>query len=390
MSSEDLHNRELSILNVIAEALNREVDLKRTVQVALRHVAELLDLQTAWIFLLDHETDKTYLAASQNLPAGLVDDPSRMQGGCYCLDTYQAGDLGGAANVNIITCTRLNGLVKDGLANGTGGLRYHASIPLYARDKQLGVLNVASTDWRELSAEDLRLLYIVGDFLGVALERSLIFMRCAEVGAVEERNRLAREIHDTVAQGLTAITLQLETADALLEAGQKPERLGQIIKQAMNLTRANLNEVRRSVLDLRAASLEGKSMVEAITDLVQHYGEQWGLSIEFDLSHANHPLPIRLEIGLYRVVQEALTNIHRHAEATAVQGTLVTLPDKVQLTISDNGKGFDVVQVTTHKGRYGLIGMNERVRILGGSLTLQSSPATGTQIEIEIPLDKKS
>lgn len=390
MSSEDLHNRELAILNIIAEALNHEVDLKRTVQVALRHVAELLDLQTAWIFLLDHETGTTYLAASQNLPAGLADDPSRMQGSCYCLDTYQTGDLGGAANVNIITCSRLKGLVKDGLANGTGGLRYHASIPLYARDKRLGVLNVASVDWRELSAEDLRLLYIVGDFLGVALERSLIFMRCAEVGAVEERNRLAREIHDTVAQGLTAISLQLETADALLESGQNLEQVGQVIKQAINLTRANLNEVRRSVLDLRAAPLEGKSMVEALKDLVQTYAEQWELPIEFDLSYAIHPLPIRLEIGLYRIVQEALTNIHRHAEASLVQGQLVTMPNMVRLVIEDNGKGFDVSQVVTNKGRYGLVGMNERVRLLGGYLKLHSSPKAGTQIEIEIPLEKKS
>lgn len=389
MSSEDLHNRELAILNIIAEALNHEVDLKRTVQVALRHVAELLDLQTAWIFLLDHETSTTYLAASQNLPAGLADDPSRMQGSCYCLDTYQMGDLGGAANVNTITCSRLKGLVKDGLANGTGGLRYHASIPLYARDKRLGVLNVASVDWRELSAEDLRLLYIVGDFLGVALERSLIFMRCAEVGAVEERNRLAREIHDTVAQGLTAISLQLETADALLESGQNLEQVGQVIKQAIHLTRANLNEVRRSVLDLRAAPLEGKSMVEALKDLVQTYAEQWELPIEFDLSHATHPLPIRLEIGLYRIVQEALTNIHRHAEASLVQGQLVTMPDMVRLVIEDDGKGFDVSQVVTNKGRYGLVGMNERVRLLGGYLKLHSSPKAGTQIEIEIPLEKK-
>ncbi len=100
---------------------------------------------------------------------------------------------------NVVTCSRLKNLV-----DGTDGLRYHASIPLYAHGKQLGVLNVASTDWRELSQEDLQLLYTVGDLLGIAVERARLFARSAHLGALEERNRLARELHDTLAQGLTA------------------------------------------------------------------------------------------------------------------------------------------------------------------------------------------
>jgi two-component system, NarL family, sensor kinase len=93
------------------------------------------------------------LAASLNLPPALANAPQRMEGSCYCLDTFRAGDLDGAANLNVVTCSRLRWL-----EDGTGGLRYHASIPLYAHGKQLGVLNVASPDGRQLSAADLRLL----------------------------------------------------------------------------------------------------------------------------------------------------------------------------------------------------------------------------------------
>lgn len=101
----------------------------------------------------------------QNLPPALVHNPSLMEGDCYCLRTYREGDLEGAANVNVVTCSRIKNLV-----DGTDGLRYHASIPLYASDNtRLGVLNVASEDWRELSAEDLRLLYTVGDLLSIAV-----------------------------------------------------------------------------------------------------------------------------------------------------------------------------------------------------------------------------
>lgn len=89
-------------------------------------------------------TGESYVAAAQNRPPALANNLHRMEGHCYCLDTYRAGDREGAANVNVVTCSRLKGLVA-----GTGGLRYHASIPLYAHGKKLGVLNVASTDWRQ-------------------------------------------------------------------------------------------------------------------------------------------------------------------------------------------------------------------------------------------------
>ena len=171
-------NRELSILNAIAEALNREVDLSGALQVSLAQVAKLLDLQAGWIWLLREDTGKSYLAATLNLPPALASPPQRMEGTCYCLDTFRAGDLDGAANVNVVTCSRLKSL-----ADGTGGLQYHASIPLYAHGKQLGVLNLASPDWRQLSAGDLRLLYTVGDLVSIAVERARLFARQADFGA---------------------------------------------------------------------------------------------------------------------------------------------------------------------------------------------------------------
>jgi len=218
------------------------------------------------------------------------------------------GNLDGAANVNVITCSRL-----EKLADGTDGLRYHASIPLYARGKNLGVLNVASRDWRRLTPEDLRLLYTIGDMLSIAVKRARLFARSAEFGAAVERNRLAREIHDTLAQGLAGIALHLETADALLEAGSDPHKARLALRQTWHLTQANLDEARQSVLNLRAAPLEGQTLPGALADLASTSRTRVGLQVSFTAKAEAHTLPLRIENGLLRIAQEALANVVQHA-----------------------------------------------------------------------------
>jgi len=368
-------NAELSIINSMAQALNRSVDLSQALHATLAQVADLLDLQTGWVWLLREDDGQAYLATAQNLPPALANNPHKMEGSCYCLDTYRDGDLAGAANVNVVTCSRLKNLV-----DGTDGLRYHASIPLYAHGKHMGVLNVASADWRQLSPDDLQLLYTVGDMLGIAVERARLFERSAQVGAVEERNRLAREIHDTLAQGLTAVSLQLESADALLEAGADPARVRQMVQQALALTRANLEEARRSVLDLRAAPLAGRTLVEALALLA----EAASLPVDLLVTGGSQPLPPRVETGVYRLAQEAINNACRHAQASQIVVQLVATPQMVTLTVEDDGRGFDLADVSG--SRFGLVGLNERVRLLNGRFHIESTPGKGTRIEAELPL----
>jgi two-component system NarL family sensor kinase len=251
-------NRELFVLSTIAEALNKEVVLEQSLQTALGHIADLFGLLTGWIFLQREDTNEFYLAAAQDLPPALAANAcGLMDGDCTCLDSYLQGGLDNRKRVNVITCSRL-----EDLMDGTNGLRYHASIPLYAHQKPLGVLNVASAEshWWVLSSDDLPLLHTVGDLLSIAIERTRLFAQSTQLGMIEERNRLAREIHDTLAQGLTGIALQLESADALLEVGANTQTVRNTIKHALDLTRANLESARRSVLDLRAAPLEGRHL----------------------------------------------------------------------------------------------------------------------------------
>lgn len=379
--TEDRHIFELSIISKIAQALNGSVDLHQALQTTLGHVAELLNLETGWIWLLNGETGASYLAAEQNLPPALAQSPARMEGSCYCLDSYRAGDMAGAANINVVSCSRLRNLVDD-----TGGLTYHASVPLYAHGKQMGVLNVASSDWRELSGDELRLLHTIGDMLGIAVERAGLFERSQELGAVKERNRLAREIHDTLAQGFAAISLQLDAADALLEsrAVDSSSQLQTLIGRAMKVAQENLAEARRSVMDLRATPLKGASLSQAMQKLANDLSVEHGLDTKLRATGSDIPLPSAMETSLYRIVQEALTNICNHAGANKANINLAVTPSEVKLTIQDDGSGFDPKLVESD--RYGVIGMNERAKLLGGTLELESILKSGTLITVTVPI----
>lgn len=369
-------NRELSIINAIAEALNREVDLFRALNTALAKMTELFNLHTAWVWLQREDTGATYLAAALNLPPALT--PSRMEGTCFCLDTYRLGEMEGASNVSIITCSRLKNLV-----DGTRGLRFHVSVPLFHHDRKVGVLNLASTDWREMTDDELRLLNTIGDMLSIAIERAQLFVQSVQVGAVEERNRLAREIHDTLAQSLAGITLQLETADALLDA--QPESARQALQKALSLSRASLEDARSSVMDLRAAPLEKRTLAEALEALVSQRAAEMNLKARFEAVGGDQPLPVRIEAAVYRMVQEALTNVVRHSDAEHLTVRYTATPEQVSLLIEDDGKGFNTDEIP--KGRFGLVGMNERARLLGGCLRVDSQPGGGTVLEIDIPLE---
>ncbi len=397
----DPHEREIArlrALNRLAEHLNRSTELQNTLDVALQTLVEIMGLRTAWAFLWTEAGLTTQFAsvapphdfalgAACGLPPGLEDDNChhlRQPPDCHCQYLMREGLLPRA--VNVVECTRLQASARE--AGDNRGLLFHATVPLISQGQPLGIINVATDEWQFLSAADLQLLSAVGAQVAAALERARLFARSAELGAVEERNRLAREIHDTLAQGLTAITLQLETADALLEAGNHPARARQAVQQALTLTRANLEEARRSVLDLRAAPLESRTLAEALAALVAEWSEQWTLPMRFEVTGGQHPLPPRVETSLYRIAQEALSNIVHHAQARRVVLQLAVTPVQVRLTIADDGHGFDSSQIP--KGRYGLIGLNERVHLLGGKLQLESGPGAGSRIEVTIPLEHKA
>ncbi len=373
-------NRELEILNRISEALNRSTDVHTALESTLALVADLLGLRSAWVWLLDSD-ERPYLAASLNLPPFLR-QPEQMEGWlCHCLRTFLKHDMEGAANVNVIQCSRLARAVT-----GSEGLRYHASIPLYLGEKRVGVMNVAGPDWRRLGPEDLRLLNTIGNQVAVAVERSRLAEERARAARLEERNRLAREIHDTLAQNLAGISLYLETADALLP--EHPSDARRTVLGALEMAREGLSEARRSVQDLRAAPLEGRTLSEALHELAARFAHQTGIETHAEIRMRTYDLPSEVESDLYRIAQEALTNVRKHAGARRAGIGLRDEDGVVLLEIRDDGRGFAPEPEEASQG-FGLMGMRERAEQLGGSFEVGSAEGSGTTVSVRVPVRRR-
>src|SRR5262249_29454441 len=152
--------------------------------------------------------------------------------------------------------------VQENEADATEGLQSHACIPLQFQEKPLGLMNITAPEWRKLTPDELRLLSIIGYQVGIAIERARLAEESLRLAKAEERTRLAREIHDTLAQGLTAIALHIE--GALTHLDGNPERARERLQRALAVTRDNLEEARRSVMNLRASPLAEQSLPEAL------------------------------------------------------------------------------------------------------------------------------
>ena len=207
-----------------------------------------------------------------------------------------------------------------------------------------------------------------------------------DLAVSEERNRLAREIHDGLGHYLTATTMQVQGAKAVLESmglcAQAPIALGALNK-AETLLQEALADVRRSVASLRGAATAHRPLATTLADLVNQQSDRDGFVVQFVQTGAPQPLPPQVELTLYRVAQEGLTNVRKHAQATQATMTLAYATDKVHLQIGDNGIGG----VTT-TGGYGLVGLRERVQLVGGTVTIQSRPGQGFQLSVEIPVSQ--
>ncbi|PZG96774.1 sensor histidine kinase [Streptomyces sp. NTH33] len=211
-----------------------------------------------------------------------------------------------------------------------------------------------------------------------------LLVQAREAGVADERRRLAAEIHDTLAQGLTGIIAQLQVVANAPDEAVAHEHVG----RAIDLARHSLGEARRSVHNLSPAALDGNGLPEALKKTVADWGERTGSRADFTVTGTAEQLHEEVAATLLRITQEALANAERHARASRVGVTLSFMGDEVSLDIRDDGRGFDPLTVPerTRAGGFGLDGMRARAERIAGSLTVESEPGHGTAVSARVPL----
>jgi signal transduction histidine kinase len=266
------------------------------------------------------------------------------------------------------------------------GWRQVVNIPLISKGRPLGTINLLCRLPRSPAAEQLSLLAAIGQQIGVAIENAELYEQAQKLAAAEERQRLARDLHDSVTQALYGVTLYAEAASRLLASGET-EQAAEHLKDLRETAQEALREVRLLIFELRPPILEREGLVAALQARLESVEERSGLKTSFEVEDGirQERLPLELETGLYRIAQEALNNIIKHAQANEVRVCLKYLePERrIRLEVMDNGQGFNAAN-GTGKGRYGLHTMQERAALLGGQLTIMSKPGKGTRVKVEV------
>ncbi|WP_299092757.1 GAF domain-containing sensor histidine kinase [uncultured Metabacillus sp.] len=371
MSDNRIH--ELNTLKTIAEKLNEATDVRDMLSDVLKELLHLIELDAGWIFLINKQGEYE-LAADYSLPEGLTWNRKQplCTGGCWCIDRYKDGRLKTAAN--IISCKRIEDVIEHKWGE-TRGITHHATVPLRAGKEKFGLLNVAAPKKTHFSDGELALLEAVAFQIGTAIKRNQLVEKERRHALIEERNRLAQDLHDSVNQLLFSIML---TARGTKEMTNQPD-IQEMLTYLQELSQEALTEMKALIWQLRPQGLEN-----GIAAALLNYANVLRLRIESDISGVS-TLPCHIEEELWRIGQEALNNCKKHAGTNQVYLSITRSKQTVEMIVRDKGNGFNYDE-TTSIPTLGLKGMRDRVMKLGGCFNLTSAPGQGTMIKIIIPL----
>jgi two-component system, NarL family, sensor kinase len=366
------HLSNIQLLKEIAEFLNEETEMGPMLSGALKKFIRGTNFTTGWIFFIE-EKGQHQLVAYENLPEPLVDKGCELMksGGCWCMNRFRNGKLTKASN--IIECQRIERAIEENRGD-TNNITHHATVPLQSGNEPLGILNVATPNKNHFSEEELALLESVAFQIGSSIKRIMLTKKEQDVIRVTERNRLARDLHDSVNQLLFSLTLTARGGTEMTEEPQVKETFQTI----QGLAQEALAEMRALIWQLRPNGLE-KGLIQA----VKGYSEMLGLEIEAKVEGVNC-LSSKIEEVLWRVSQEALNNCKKHSGEKLIHYQLNNQQNLIELQIKDEGVGFRY-DPAKNLPSVGVQSMKERVQAVGGSFHLASELGNGTIIMVQIP-----
>ena len=373
--------RHLESLNEIGDALAGELELERLLGLVARRLRSLVQARIVLIALPEPGTDRLGIAAADGDGSdayGLVGTNLELGGS----KTGRVLSRGRSERVDSV----LDDPEIDQQIARRMGVRSALYVPLFVGARAIGVV-VAHDKLGPTSSftdEDVRLAESLAARAAIAVELSERVSRDAVRRVVEaqenERARLARELHDETGQALTSILLGLKSLDDRVETDESRAAVAEL----RQLVVSTLQDVRRLAVELRPAALDDFGLVPAIERLRDLIGEQGDVSVDVRSELGDQRLPAEAETVLYRIAQEAMTNIVKHADAQLVRVRLSRVGRGVTLVVQDDGRGFDPDDV--REGSVGIVGMRERIALLGGRLTIESTEGAGTMLTAEVPV----
>ena len=371
-------SKQLESLNEVGNALATETDLDRLLDLVARRLRELLDARLVTVLLPTGIGELRFAAVAGEGGEELLRQTITRAGS----KSGRVLERGRSERVDSV----IDDPDVDHEATRLIGARSGLWVPLLARGRAIGVLaahdklggDVRFTDGDARVAEAFAIRAAIAVDLSERIARDSL-RRVVETQELERR-RLARELHDETGQALASILLGLKALDEKTDdAGARTS-----IEELRELVVATLQDVRRLAVELRPSALDDFGLVAALERLADSFAEQSGISVDFQAALADERLPDDAETALYRIVQESLTNVVKHAQARRVSILLTRTNGVVKAVVEDDGRGFDPER--TNDDGHGLVGMRERLALLGGRLEIESARDAGTTVAAEVPV----
>jgi len=370
-------SRQLESLNEVGNALATETDLDRLLDLVARRLRELLDARLVTVLLPSGDDELRF--------AAVAGDRAELAGATITRSTSKTGRV-----LERRQSERADSVLDDPDVDHEAmrllGARSGLWVPLLVRGRAIGVLAAHDKLGADLrfTDTDLRLAETFATRAALAVDLSERIAQDALRRVVEaqelERRRLARELHDETGQALTSILLGLKALEE--RTGDEASRAA--TQELRSLVVSTLQDVRRLAVELRPTALDDFGLVAALERLTASFAEQTGISVDFQTALADERLPEEVETALYRIVQESLTNVVKHARARRVSILLARKEGAIKAVIEDDGRGFDPAEQAGDG--FGLVGMSERLALLGGRLEVESDSDAGTTIAAEVPV----
>jgi len=373
---------QLESLHEVGNALATETDLDRLLDLVARRLRDLLDARLVTVLLPAGADELRFVAVAVAGEAGAEDE---LLGQTMSRASSKSGRVFGRGRSE-----RSDSVLDDPEVDHEVMRRFGARsglwVPLVARSRTIGLIAAHDKQGPDarFSDNDLRLAETFASRAALAVDLSQRIARDALRRVVDaqelERRRLARELHDETGQALTSILLGLKTLEETVEGDGSSAAIGDL----RELVVATLQDVRRLAVELRPKVLDDFGLVPALERLTETFAEQTGILVRFESGLGGERLPPEVETALYRIVQESLTNIVKHARAQTISIAVTRKPGAVAVVVEDDGHGFDPADV--REGGFGLEGMRERVGLLDGRLQVESGEGVGTTLVAEVPI----